>query len=107
MGIPQSENADPMTIDEFRALRADDAPAGLSGALFALLQDAKGDWSGAHESAQRDDSPGGAWVHGYLHRKEGEPGNAAYWYRCAGRPLPTCSLEAEWGLIAGELLRGD
>lgn len=94
-----------MTMEEFRALRADEAPPDLSGALLALLQDAQGNWSAAHESAQRDESRNGAWVHAYLHRKEGEDANAAYWYRNAGRPLPTCSQQAEWEEIAGELLR--
>jgi hypothetical protein len=31
------------------------------------------------------DTPDGAWVHAYLHRKEGYLGNADYWYRRAGR----------------------
>lgn len=95
-----------MTLDEFRVLRTDQTPPGLSGALVALLQDAQGDWSGAHESAQADDARSSSWVHAYLHRKEGEEGNAAYWYRNAGRPLPACSLQEEWDQIAVELLRG-
>ena len=93
-----------MSIDEFMKLSAANPPAGLSAALLALLLDAQGDWAGAHESAQRDGTPGGDWVHAYLHRKEGDAGNAAYWYRRAGRPFPKCSIEAEWGQIAAELL---
>jgi hypothetical protein len=95
-----------MSIDEFRALGADGDPAGLSGALRALLHDARGDWTGAHDAAQSEETPDGAWVHAYLHRKEGDAGNAAYWYRRAGRPFPACSLEAEWERIAAGLLKG-
>jgi hypothetical protein len=95
-----------MSVDEFRKL-AGGAPAPeLSAALRALLQDSRGEWEAAHQSAQEEETRDGAWVHAYLHRKEGDLGNAGYWYRRAGRPVPTCSLEAEWAQIVGELLRG-
>ena len=45
-----------------------------------------------------------AWVHAYLHRVEGDLGNAGYWYRQAGQPVATGSLEAEWERIAAALL---
>lgn len=93
-----------MSVEEFRQLVRSDTPKGLTGALRALLEDARGDWASAHEFAQADDNKEGAWVHAYLHRKEGDIGNAAYWYRRAGRPLPKCGLDAEWEQIAGELL---
>lgn len=32
----------------------------------------------------------------YLHRVEGDLGNAAYWYRRAGKPECTKPLEEEW-----------
>lgn len=35
------------------------------------------DWKRAHESDQQDDGKDGSWVHAYLHRKEGDRGNAA------------------------------
>jgi hypothetical protein len=47
--------------------------------LLGLWWDAKGDWKRAHESAQQDEGLEGSWVHAYLHRKEGDQGNAAYW----------------------------
>lgn len=93
-----------MSIDEFKKLVGGEPPPGMSGALAALLHDAKGDWTAAHGSAQADESPDGAWVHAYLHRKEGDLGNAAYWYRRASRPVPKCGVSAEWEQIAGELL---
>jgi hypothetical protein len=43
-------------------------------------------------------------VHAYLHRKEGDAGNAAYWYRRARRPVCREPLEAEWEAIARALL---
>jgi hypothetical protein len=44
-------------------------------------------------------------VHAYLHRKEGDIGNAGYWYSRAGRtlPAPDLTLNAEWTAIAREL----
>jgi hypothetical protein len=47
-----------------------------------------------------------AWVHGYLHRVEGDLGNAGYWYRQAGRKAATGELTAEWAAIAAALLSG-
>jgi hypothetical protein len=94
-----------MSIDEFKQLNADEPPPGMPAALLALLHDARGNWTGAHDSAQGEGTSNSAWVHAYLHRKEGDLGNAAYWYRRAGRPLPDCSVEAEWGQIARELLK--
>jgi hypothetical protein len=94
-----------MTVDEFRLIAKGEAPKGLSSALLALYHDERGDWDAAHQAAQEGETLDGAWVHAYLHRKEGDMGNAGYWYRRAGRPIPTSSLEAEWAEIAGELLK--
>jgi hypothetical protein len=58
----------------------------------------------AHECAQQETSRDGPWVHAYLHRKEGDNGNAGYWYARAGRKFPETSLETEWSEIARELL---
>ncbi len=95
---------------DLAALRASLAgpspPPRLGPALQALWRDAKGDWDGAHRLAQEDEGPSGCWVHAYLHRKEGDAGNAAYWYRRAGRPLCRGPLEAEWQAIAAALLGG-
>ncbi|MEY9291733.1 hypothetical protein ABH979_004807 [Bradyrhizobium ottawaense] len=43
-------------------------------------------------------------MHAYLHRVEGDLGNAGYWYRQAGQPAAKDSLEAEWERIAVTLL---
>lgn len=80
-------------------------PAGLSPALEALWYDAKGDWGKAHELAQAKDDRTGAWVHAYLHRKEGDLSNAAYWYRRAGTDVAEGPLDEEWEGIARKLLQ--
>jgi hypothetical protein len=83
-----------------QSLTGDGPPVGLTLAQEALWHAAKGDWNTAHERAQAQEDRAGSWVHAYLHRLEGDAGNAAYWYRRAGRPVATESLEEEWeGLV--------
>ena len=97
-----------MDLPDFRASIASAAPpASLNHALRALWLDAKGDWDGAHEAAQADEGGAGDWVHAYLHRKEGDAGNAAYWYRRAGKPVCRTSLDEEWTEIAVALLKSE
>jgi hypothetical protein len=94
-----------MTIQQFRdSVAAASPPAAVSLALAGLWWDAKGDWTMAHESAQQDEGVAGSWVHAYLHRKEGDNSNAAYWYSRAGRRPSPLSLQEEWDEIAGALL---
>ncbi len=38
-------------------------------------------------------------IHGYLHRVEGDLGNAQYWYRRANKFMPDNSLEEEWNRL--------
>jgi len=71
-------------------------PADLPPILAALWHDGKGEWHKAHELAQDVPDPDGAWVHAFLHRKEGDAANAAYWYRRAGQPVCRDSLDQEW-----------
>lgn len=81
------------------------APAqDLSAPLAGLWWAAKGDWDQAHRIVQDDSSREAAWVHAYLHRVEGDLGNAGYWYRQAGQPTAKDSLQAEWERIAATLL---
>lgn len=95
-----------MTPDELRASLADAAPPpGLSLAVQALWWEARGDWNRAHDCAQQDEeSPDCCAVHAYLHRREGDPGNAGYWYRRAGRKPARGGLDAEWAALASEFL---
>ncbi len=93
-----------MTIDEFRATLSSTTPPAVVPLLVALWHDARGDWEQAHRVAQDIDDRNGAWVHAYLHRKEGDLGNAAYWYGKAHQPAATDALDAEWERIVGTLL---
>jgi hypothetical protein len=94
-----------MTLDDFRAtLSSATPPPSIRGALLALWHDAKGDWEMAHRVAQDVKDASGAWVHAYLHRKEGDESNAAYWYRRAGKPIAKTLLEEEWTDIVAALL---
>jgi hypothetical protein len=93
-----------MTITEFRKSLAEDAPPHLPSLVKAHWHDARGDWDRAHQIAQEVSSREGSWVHAYLHRKEGDLGNANYWYSRAGRAEPSTSLDAEWEEIAAYLL---
>jgi len=91
---------------DFKASLADAAPAPLDAPLAGLWWAAKGDWDQAHRLVQDDPGADAAWVHAYLHRVEGDLGNAGYWYRRAGRPVATDRVEAEWERIASTLLGG-
>jgi hypothetical protein len=94
-----------MTLDDYReSLTAADPPAGLTLALTGLWWDGKGNWQRAHESAQQDEGKDGSWVHAYLHRKEGDQDNAAYWYSRAGKSVCREALGEEWLSIARDLL---
>jgi hypothetical protein len=94
-----------MTFDDFRkSLTATEPTPGLSYALAGLWWDAKGDWTRAHESAQQDEGVEGSWVHAYLHRKEDDQSNSAYWYNRAGKSVSREPLDAEWLGIVKALL---
>jgi hypothetical protein len=94
-----------MTLAEMEASLAEKAPPpGLPDLLRALWHEARGDWDRAHRIAQSVDDADGAWVHAYLHRKEGDLSNAGYWYSRAGRKRPDVPLGEEWKQIAEALL---
>ena len=95
-----------MTLSDFTTTLKNAAPPDVLPALVALWHDARGDWDMAHKVAQDVNDRNGAWVHAYLHRKEGDAGNAAYWYRRADQPVANGSLDAEWTRIV-ETLLGD
>jgi hypothetical protein len=84
-------------------LRHRESADGLPPLFAAMWWDSRGDWERAHELAQAVGTADGAWVHAYLHRKEGDLGNADYWYRRAGRRRPASSLDGEWEAIVAAL----
>lgn len=92
--------ASPSDLVECSANRASHLPP----LLHALWHEAHGDWERAHSITQNIESPDAAWLHAYLHRKEGDSFNAGYWYSRAGRPAFTGSLHAEWTALATHLL---
>jgi hypothetical protein len=96
-----------VSMAEFKASLAGAAPApDFDAPLAALWWAAKGGWDEAHKLVQDEHSGEAAWVHAYLHRVEGDLGNAGYWYRRAGKPVAAGSLETEWEGIASALLEG-
>lgn len=96
-----------MSFAEFEASVAQgSAPPALSAPLAGLWHAGRGDWEAAHRCVQADPSRDASWVHAYLHREEGDLGNAGYWYAKARRPMPPASvtLKTEWAEIARALL---
>lgn len=94
-----------MTFADFHeSLKESAPPAHLAPLAAAMWWDAKADWNRAHEIAQDIETADGAWVHAYLHRKEGDDGNASYWYHRARKPPSRLPLAAEWEEIVRDLL---
>lgn len=86
-----------MTISAFKAsLSGNKVPVSLSLIQQALWYDGKGDWNKAHDLINDLEDPVSAHVHAYLHRKEGDKGNARYWYQRAGKTPSPKSLQEEW-----------
>ncbi|PSO48113.1 MAG: hypothetical protein BRC33_10655 [Cyanobacteria bacterium SW_9_44_58] len=95
-----------MTFEEFTSAIAQGKPCpnSLPPALQGLWIDKQGDWDTAHQIVQNANDKDSAWVHAYLHREEGDIGNARFWYGRAGKPAGQGSLAQEWEQIAQELL---
>ncbi len=91
-----------MNTEEFFQSVSQEKPPDVSDCLQALWWAKKGDWDRAHDIAQEIKTPEGSWVHAYLHRIEGDTGNAEYWYRLAGKsPKSNDSLLEEWNDLVG------
>ena len=94
-----------LTFEQFRAsLPGSAPPPGLEPLAEALWYDGKGDWEKAHDIAQAKNTPPYCQLHAYLHRKEGDPSNARYWYNRAGTAMPKASLAEEWESLVREWL---
>jgi hypothetical protein len=94
-----------VTPDAFdRTLSQNEPPRELSAPLAALWWAKKNDWDKAHRLVMDDAGREAAWVHAYLHRVEGDLGNAAYWYRQARKPTAEGALDDEWAAIVADLL---
>lgn len=85
-----------MTLQEFTtSLELAQPPENISDILKALWYAGKNNWDAAHDTAQEIKTKDGSWIHAYLHRVEGDLGNASYWYRLASKPVPSISLKEE------------
>jgi hypothetical protein len=87
------------------SLKNDVPPAVADPLLRAVWHGLRGEWEAAHRIAQDDTSAEGAWIHAWLHRIEGDPANARYWYRQARRPVADGDLREEGETIAAFLLQ--
>ncbi len=93
-----------MTPEQFKSSLHSAKPTGLSVYLESLWYDGKGDWEQSHNIIQDIEDENAAWIHAYLHRKEGDTWNADYWYSKAGKKRPSVSLEQEWENIVAALI---
>jgi hypothetical protein len=94
-----------MNLSSFKESLVNTEPSQKSSVyLNALWYDAKGEWDKAHKLIQDIEDKDAAWIHAYLHRKEGDISNADYWYRRAGKKRPDVSLEKEWEEIVTAFL---
>jgi len=94
-----------MTFSSFKeSLSSNEPPQNTSVYLRALWYDAKGDWNEAHKLIQDINDKNAAWIHAYLHRKEGDINNARYWYHNANKKLSSLTLAQEWEEIVVALI---
>ncbi|MCU0795660.1 MAG: hypothetical protein MUF31_06955 [Akkermansiaceae bacterium] len=92
------------TLEEFeRSARAGgEIPANLPALRRGLWLALAGRWDEAHDLSQEIPGSAGAWLHAWLHRQEGDYGNACYWYARAGREAAArhAPLDEEWREMA-------
>ncbi|CAL1518017.1 hypothetical protein [Chitinophaga sp. MM2321] len=86
------------------SLKENECPSHLSVYLEALWYAGKGDWQKAHTLIEDLPDRKAARIHAYLHRMEGDIGNADYWYSRAGEKRPPESLEKEWASLVQRYL---
>ncbi len=79
-------------------------PDDFNNLLKALWWDAKGNWDQAHKIIKDHPGKEAAWIHAYLHRKEGDLSNASYWYEKAGKTMPDTDIIEEFESITADIL---
>jgi hypothetical protein len=93
-------------IESFKeSLTLSSPPSPFTAVLKSLWFDAKGDWKKAHDLVDGLPGSDAAWVHAYLHRKEGDVWNADYWYARAKKTRPSYSLEEEWANLVDYFIK--
>ena len=94
-----------LSFEDFvSSLDDSEAPKRINPLLKALWFDAKGFWDKAHRVVQERDDTKANWIHAYLHRKEGDQFNAAYWYGRCSKPMPEYDLRKEWEEITRSII---
>jgi hypothetical protein len=96
-----------MTLEAFARSVSGRKPPAVAPSLQALWWAAKDDWERAHQIVMAHEDRDCAWVHAYLHRREGDLPNARWWYKEANRPVAAGSLDDEWSAIVRALLSED
>ncbi|MFD2586836.1 hypothetical protein ACFSQJ_07835 [Croceitalea marina] len=95
----------PQNYDDFTRTLTEEMPdTEWPLALQALWYASNNDWEASHDIAQDLHAPIGSWIHAHLHRAEGDKFNADYWYRLAGKPFPSLSIQDEIKEIIESLL---
>ena len=92
-----------MDIEQFEASLSGEAPP-LDPPLLAMWHASRNEWDTAHRIVQAEKDADSAWVHAFLHRLNGDLGNARYWYRRAERAEPEQPPERERAEIIAALL---
>jgi hypothetical protein len=94
-----------MTIAEFKqSLQGSEPPPGLNVFLEVLWYDGKKEWKKAHDLVDRMPGLSAARIHAYLHRVEGDIGNATYWYYKSRERMPPFHTEDEWDYLVNRFL---
>jgi len=84
-------------IDNFLKSLQGETPPTQDPAIAALWWGGKRKWEQAHAIAQDHEGDRRCdRIHAWLHRQEGDLGNARYWYRRSGHAPSTATLEEEW-----------
>ena len=81
--------------DFIKLTKTSEASDELKGIHLSLWHAVKGDWDSAHNIVQDINTETASWIHAYLHRVEGDIGNAHYWYNRAGKTPSSKSFESE------------
>lgn len=83
-------------LDTLDKQKASTSEVELLKALWYLKMD---NWDKSHDIVSNCQGKAAAWIHGLLHKIEGDLWNANYWYRQAGVENPTIDREAEIDMI--------
>ena len=73
--------------------------------LKALDLEQEGNWDHAHRLIQSYYTMEACWIHAYLHRVEGDLGNAGYWYGQAGKRMPDQGFDKEREILYRHMKR--